>query len=345
MKKKEKSIVKIALFNHKGGVGKTTLTINIVNSIAEFGYKVLIVDADPQCNISAFYLDEEKLDKILGESNDEDIQDSGTIWSSIKPVVNGRGDIKKVKIHTVKNNENIFLIPGDVYLSNYEEELPTAWTDSFARKTRGYDVLCAISKAINLISKENEIDIVFYDIGPNVGALNRAIILDCDYFITPVCADLFSLRALTTVGTSISKWVENFKTIKELSKKDSNLILNGRPQYIGYISSAFKVNTGDRKALPHDFWENKMPQKVTKKVIDELKKIDPFLVQKLEGKGILNKIGAVKHFHSLAPLAQKYQTAIANLQEYANPGHKKRIEAAHSEFNKIAKEILKRIGL
>ena len=61
---------KLALFNHKGGVGKTTLTINIADALADAGKTVLIVDADPQCNITSFYIDEPRLEKLLGESDD-----------------------------------------------------------------------------------------------------------------------------------------------------------------------------------------------------------------------------------------------------------------------------------
>lgn len=51
-----KAVKKIALFNHKGGVGKTTLTVNITDALAESGKTVLLVDADPQCNLTSFYL-------------------------------------------------------------------------------------------------------------------------------------------------------------------------------------------------------------------------------------------------------------------------------------------------
>jgi cellulose biosynthesis protein BcsQ len=47
---------KIALFNHKGGVGKTTLTVNIAAALADRDRTVLIIDSDPQCNLSSFYL-------------------------------------------------------------------------------------------------------------------------------------------------------------------------------------------------------------------------------------------------------------------------------------------------
>jgi len=185
---------KIALFNHKGGVGKTTLTINIADALADLKMRVLLVDADPQCNLTAFYIPEEELEQILGDS------DSGeggqTIWSAIKPVVEGRGPFQQITTREVL--PGVGLLPGDVLLAEYEEELPAAWTDSFARKTRGYDVMSALSSTVRRAGKEMSANVCLYDVGPNVGALNRAVLLDCDYFITPVAADLFSLRALST---------------------------------------------------------------------------------------------------------------------------------------------------
>jgi cellulose biosynthesis protein BcsQ len=77
----------VALFNHKGGVGKTTPTINIADALAESGKTVLIVDGDPQCNITSFYIDEPELENLLGESNNNGSGE--TLWSAVKPVVEG----------------------------------------------------------------------------------------------------------------------------------------------------------------------------------------------------------------------------------------------------------------
>jgi cellulose biosynthesis protein BcsQ len=198
-------VKKIALFNHKGGVGKTTLTVNIADALEREGKRVLLVDADPQCNLTSFYLEEALLERILGDSDNGSGQ---TVWSAVKPVVDGRGGIAKIPEWQV-DKRSIFLLAGDVLLSEYEEVLPEAWTECFARRTRGYDITTALAQVANRAAENVKADVCLYDVGPNVGALNRVVLLDCDYFITPVAADLFSLRALSTVGRSVAKWIKD----------------------------------------------------------------------------------------------------------------------------------------
>ena len=331
---------KIALFNHKGGVGKTTLTVNIADALSDMGKRVLLVDGDPQCNLTAFYIEEDKLESILGDSDSEDADGGGTIWSAIKPVVQGRGGIKEVELSWPTNDIGLF--PGDVLLSEYEEELPAAWTDSFARKTRGYDVMAAMSQAVRQAANRMEADVVIYDVGPNAGALNRAILLDCDYFITPVAADLFSLRALSTVGRAIAKWVRDWDTVKSLAEaKHESLLLKGDPAFLGYITSAFKVNTGRSAANPHADWEAKIAPRVRDRIIEDLRQVDPGLVP-ATGR---YKLGGIKHFHSLAPESQKFGVAIGKLKGYVNPGHSGQIQEAQLEFAQLANEIVKRTGI
>lgn len=72
----------LTLFNHKGGVGKTTLTVNISDALVDLGFRVLMIDADPQCNLTSFFLEEDYLDDLLGDSDNADTED-GTIWSAI----------------------------------------------------------------------------------------------------------------------------------------------------------------------------------------------------------------------------------------------------------------------
>ncbi len=331
---------KITLFNHKGGVGKTTLTINIAAALAEAGQRVMLVDADPQCNLSAFYLTEKELDSLLGETGETDT--SQTLWGSIKPVTRGRGGVRSIPLREINSEKTAFLAPGDVLLAEHEEALSRAWTDSFSRMERGYDVMCAIADAVNVTAAAESIDIILYDCGPNIGPLNRAIILDSDYFITPVAADLFSLRALTTVGRAIAQWVDDWRTVLQLAPDHyKSRLLPGAPKYLGYISSAYKVSRGRQAADPHAVWESKIAPRVSRRVVEELKKIDVALVPFSAS----NKIGAVKHFHSLAPRAQELGLAIGDLRGHVNPGHYRQVDEAKSEFISIEKEIMRRLRL
>ncbi len=326
----------IAFFNHKGGVGKTTLAVNVADTLVDLGVKVLMVDADPQCNLTSFYLEEKQLDDLLGESDDVD---GGTIWSAIKPVIDGKGPIKKVDAFEIK--EGLYLLPGDVLLADYEEELPAAWTGSFARKNRDYDVMCALPDAAREMGQRYGVDLVIYDVGPNVGPLNRTILLDSDFFTTPVAADLFSLRALSTVGRSVARWITDWKIVRGLaSPAEQARLIAGAPVYLGYITSAYKVSSGRTSTKPHDFWEGKIAPRVRTRVVDLLRALDPALVPYAS-----NKLAAIKDFHSLAPQAQESGVAIGKLRGRVNSGYNAQIAEAASEFHDLALEIRKRVGV
>jgi cellulose biosynthesis protein BcsQ len=326
----------LALFNHKGGVGKTTLAVNIAAGLVEMGKKVLMVDADPQCNISSFFLPETQLDEILGESGED--EGGGTIWSAVKPVVIGTGDVVDVPVHKAAGLSNLLLLVGDVLLSQYEEELPSAWTDAFARKQRGYVVMGAMDKAVRNIAAKHSIDVVIYDVGPNVGPLNRAIVLGCDGFITPVAPDLFSLRALSSVGVAVAKWIQDWRTVQLLAPQDRrNELLNAHPKYLGYIVSAFKAYGGS-KSKPHEYWEAKIAPRVKSRIVDTLKDVDPDLVLAPP-----YKIADVKHYQSLAALAQDNGLPFGWLSGYTNSGYAPEIASARTLFAAIAREVSKRL--
>lgn len=334
----EADMKRIALFNHKGGVGKTTLTVNIADVLVSAGKRVLLVDADPQCNLTSFYLDEAALEEMLGES--EENGKGETLWSAVKPVVDGRGGIASIPEFDLGGG--MYLLAGDVLLSNYEELLPEAWTECFARRTRGYDITTALSQVVARAGKRVNADVCIYDVGPNVGALNRVVLLDCDYFITPVAADLFSLRALSTVGGAVAKWIRDWSAVKSLaSPTDKARVFKGEPEYIGYITSAFKVNSGRNAASPHADWEKKIAPRVRDRIIKDLSSIDPKLVPHSGG----NKVGGIKHFHSLAPEAQKHGLPIGGLRGYVNPGHYAQVDEALRQFQAIGAEIIRRTGL
>jgi len=327
----------LALFNHKGGVGKTTLSINMADAMIDLGLRMLLIDADPQCNLTSFFLEEKQLDELLGESGEES---GSTIWSAIKPVVDGKGPIKEIIPFELR--PGLFLCPGDVLLSDYEEELPSAWTGSFARKERDYDVMCCLSRAGRELGKQYDVDLVIYDVGPNIGPLNRTILLDMDFFVTPVAADLFSLRALSTVGRALTRWIRDWQTVRELATAaDKPKLLGGWPIFLGYITSAYKVSSGRNATRPHEYWEAKIAPRVRDRIVEDLKNVNSSLVP-FSGS---NKIAMIKDFHSLAPQAQTSGLAIGKLKGHVNPGYYAQVEQAASEFRALAREVIRRMGI
>ena len=63
----ERRGIRLSVFNHKGGVGKTTLTMNLAATLAEEGKRVLVVDSDPQCNLTSYLIEDDVVDRLLDE--------------------------------------------------------------------------------------------------------------------------------------------------------------------------------------------------------------------------------------------------------------------------------------
>ena len=102
-----KNTKRIVLFNHKGGVGKTTLTVNLAYALVDAGKRVLLVDTDPQCSLSSFFLEEQFLDKMLDES---ETVSGNTLWSALRPVSEGTGTSEAIQ--PVKIRDRLHLAVG-----------------------------------------------------------------------------------------------------------------------------------------------------------------------------------------------------------------------------------------
>jgi len=105
---------RIALFNHKGGVSKTTSTFNLGWMLASKGKRVIMVDADPQCNLTGLVLGADRFSTFYEEANSQNIKDS------VSPVFKGRLKlIQPVECQQVKGVEGLFLLPNWESHSNY----------------------------------------------------------------------------------------------------------------------------------------------------------------------------------------------------------------------------------
>src|ERR1043166_193845 len=116
--------VQIALFNHKGGVSKTTTTFNLGWMLASKGKKVIIVDCDPQCNLTGMVLGYKNAKEFEAIYNAKGIRN---IREGLAPAFESRPvPIEPVICQKIKGRTNMYLLPGHIGLAEYEVTLGIA---------------------------------------------------------------------------------------------------------------------------------------------------------------------------------------------------------------------------
>lgn len=321
--------VRLALFNHKGGVGKTTLTVNLAFALAKLGKKVLLVDSDPQANLTSYLIEAKVVDKWQDEAEGKN---GKTIWSALRPVLQMGKEAKDIEPY--ERAEGVFLVPGDIRLSEYELNLNQSWTDCLQRKIRGFIETSALAELVRHSVKKTKADFVFYDIGPNIGPLNRTILLDCDYFIVPAACDYFSTRALKTLGHSVANWIKDWDVISKLAPGGVDL-LAGRPIFLGYVLQRFRMYGGDISSTYREY-ARQLERHVFSDLISVLREVDSDLAR-----GSLSrfKLGQIKDFSTIANLAQEQGVAMEDVDGGA-PYLK---DQARNAFREFAQKVIARV--
>jgi len=319
---------RLAIFNHKGGVGKTTLTVNIAAALAEAGKTILLVDSDPQCNVTSYLVESNVVDDLLDASDGSDGQ---TLWSALKPIVETTGPLARITpIETAITK--LWLVPGDIQLSAFELELADYWASCLQAKFKGFVGTTALSTLIGRLARHHNVDYVFYDTGPNIGPLNRVILLDCDYFIVPGACDLFSVRALKTLGHSLHSWISDWRRIRQDAPQGAPL-LAGLPKFLGYIPQRFRVYGHGMAKWPSRY-HAQFSQHLYTDLMVPLKKLDPSLCPQPSAP---KKLGEVKDFSLLVQKSQ--EQGVPLWQVDGGPDYQ--TQEARAAFSEIAKAIIR----
>ena len=286
----------IAFFNNKGGVGKTSLVYHLSWMYADLGLNVLASDLDPQANLTASFLDDERLEEFWPDG-----EHSKTIYGSIEPILRGVGDIV-ANPYVEEIDERIHLILGDLALSRFEDELSQQWPLCLDGKERAFRVESAFWRVMKRIMDRSNIEVALIDLGPNLGAINRSVLLATDYLVVPMIPDLFSLQGLKNLGPSIREWRNGWQErLKKNPVKDLELP-KGQMTPIGYVIMQHAEKMG-RPVRAYKRWAERIPQVYSEEVLGE----EPIST----GNG--NRLGLVKHYRSLMPMAQEAHKPIFHL--------------------------------
>lgn len=334
----------VSFFNHKGGVGKTTMLFNTAIEMYRLGMRVLMVDLDAQANLTAISLTDDTLDGLFTPGATDQ-----TVAHAFNPLVSGSGDVALPEAHVVRPN-GVWLAAGDLALSSFEGIMPSAWTEALAGNERGFRVTSAPFRLIQELGEQVDADYAFVDLGPNVGALNRAVLLGSDYIIVPLAADLFSLRALPSVGGSLETWVRQWATA--LTVSPSGMAFNsplGLPKTLGYVRQQFNIYRGEAtRAFRH--WIAQMPGAFHNGLLTPLANFrdgtgtDATLADPALARGA--DLGDLKNYHSLVPYAQTMRRAIFELEvdEVIFGDQHTKALASEEQFRALCDNILERTG-
>ncbi len=323
----------IAFFNTKSDVGVTSLVYHLSWMYSEIGLKVLSSDLDPQANLTSAFLDDDRLEELWPE----DTHDK-TIYGSIEPLLRGTGDILE-RPYIEEITDNLHLLVGDLCLAQFEDELSSQWPLCLDGKERAYRVISAFWRMLQHGANEIQADVILVDLGPNLGAINRAALVASDYLIVPLAPDLFSLQGLKNLGPTIRTWRKEWEDRRTRCQIKGLSLPVGRIEPKGYILMQHAVRM-DRPVKAYDRWAARIPYVYSSDVIEKEVEIDK------QGKDP-HCLGLVKHYRSLMSMAQEARKPMFHLTpaDGAIGSHAKAVMDARENFKQIALEIARRCNV
>lgn len=309
----ERQQASICFFNNKGGVGKTTLACNVASYVAQHeGMSVLIVDADPQCNATQLVLPEDITTELYRSSTSS----IDTLRTVLDPLAAGDASLKKaIRPATPHTNRfGVYLLPGHPQVALLEDLLSQNWTQFVGGGLGGARVTNWNTQLLRAL--EAQYDLIIFDVGPSLGALNRSVLIGVDYFVAPMGCDIFSLIGIENIANWLQKWQDNYSPAVERCRKDfPDLIdkyeIKSSPtemsRFLGYTVQQYITKTirAERRATgAYEAILNEIPTRIEESLSG--------LVAKGVERSLLH-LGDVPHMFSLVPLAQTRHTPIHGL--------------------------------
>lgn len=338
-------MITIAMFNNKGGVGKTTLTNNIASYISEkFQKRVLVVDCDPQCNTTQLLMGQEFATELYWNKNNP--QNITTISDVLQPIEDGDANINDtiVPVKSSQTRFNIDLIPGNPKFSVIEDRLGSGWHELLGGDIGGIRKTNWNTSLIEKLKKSY--DYIFFDLGPSLGSINRSVLIGCDYFITPMGTDIFSILGIRNIAEWLTGWLSLYENSLKLCEErfPGKLASFNIPTevkiktgYIGYTIQQYITKSKEGQRRPTKAYEeiiNNVPF-----VIEQ--SLTGFISKKLDRTDL--KLGDVPHLYSLIPLAQSNASPILKLK--GADGLVGTQFRQQNEFENILLQIVERIFL
>ena len=300
----------IAFFNNKGGVSKTTTCFNLGWMLAERGHTVVLVDADPQCNLSGMVLDVDEadaLERFYEEHPQQNLRDA------LEPAFSSRPKpLEPVECVDVKGQEGLYLIPGHVGLA--EDEVSLGIAQQLSESVQALKNLPgSFHHLFQLTADAYEADFVLVDLSPGLGSINQNLVATADYFVVPASPDVFSVMAIDSLSRVLPRWIRwarNAAELEALATADYPFP-EPRLKFLGMIVQRYRLKGGE-------------PTEAFSRYFDELDQaIGQTLIPAFDAAGLLLETelyeeAGLEGSLRLASIAD-FNTLIANSQQVQKP--------------------------
>lgn len=359
----------ISVFNNKGGVGKTTLSFHLAHALATLQKKTLLIDLDPQCNLTILSMSEEHVHDIWAPEDpyiddfrmhktgsldgefDKLIKNPRTIHFLLKPTEDGVTDIEVVT-RPYKLAPNLDLIPGRLSMHLYEDKLASRWSEVYQGDPLAIRTVTRIRDIASEYADRFGYEYVIVDTSPSLGMLNRVVISTADGFLIPCMPDLFSLYGIKNIGNSLKLWQKQFQTISHLlSATKRSAFPESFVHLLGFtVYNAKKYSGGGNPwqlAKGHMNYARKIPLQIKEFVPSEIRGgiPDNLMSQPIGGVDIM-------HTHNTFPsMAQKYHRPMWDLPDadldsddaMTIRGNRSAYEETRKKYQIFATRLMKRL--
>lgn len=362
-------MISVSIFNNKGGVGKTTLTFHLAHALAELGHKTLVIDVDPQCNLTIFAMDPEHLhdiwtaeDEFIDDFDrartlagqaafDELVSSTRSVHFLLKPTEDGTADLDSLP-PPFEMREGLGLIPGRLTMHMYEDKIASRWSDVYQGDPLAVKTVTQLLSIARAYGEQFGYEYVIMDTSPSLGVMNKVVISTADCFLIPCAPDMFSLYGVRNIGKSLGHWKKQFDTIyKLLPDSRRRTFPENFVQFVGYTIYNAKKYAGNNKwdlAKANYHYATQIPDTIKKFISNEAR-------YNLPDEVLREPVGgtAIMHTHNTLPnMAQKYHVPMWKVPSLENLeaeekgtilGNRATYEATREKYCQFANELLTRI--
>jgi cellulose biosynthesis protein BcsQ len=281
------------------------------------GVNVVAADLDPQSNLTSMFLEEDRLEELWPAG-----RHPLTIQGVIDPVLRGTGDIQPPHVEPI--TVQIGLLAGDLDSSGSENLFSQAWPQCHVADESAFRAITVFYRAIRIAAESRNAKVVLIDLGPNLGAINRAALIASTHVVIPLGSDLYSARGLRHLGPQLRTLRANWRDLRDGSRYPDS----GEMEPAGYVVT--------QHAKSYGRWAGQIPAEYSEWVLGEETPDRP------PAEKDPHCLGLLRNYRSLMPLAQEAHKPMFLLKpaDGAIGAHAEAVRDCYAEFRELWRRIV-----